>query len=338
MVVQDRMGRIVVSIALLVVALGMISSTAFAQYTVTNLVSNQMGQAQHQDTSLINPWGIAYAPSGAFWVSDNGTGLSTLYDGNGVKQSLVVTIPTASGTGVGSPTGQVYNNTLGFVVKQNGHSGAALFIFDTEDGTISGWAPGVNATAAVIAATNPGADYTGLAIGVSNNATYIYAADNKNNKIDMYDKNFALVKSFTDTSLPPGSNPYNVQNISGKLLVEFTNSTGGGVVDVFDTAGNKLKTLISGGKLHSPWGVALAPANFGPASNALLVGNLGDGFINAFNPNTGKFVGQSAVSFPGLWALIFGGGSALNGQTNQLFLTAGPGFYQNGLFAVVNAK
>lgn len=337
MVAQYRMGRILAFSALLVVALGMISSSAFAQYTVTNLVSNLPGKAQHQDASLVNAWGISYAPGGYFWVSDNGTGLSTLYGATGIKQALVVTIPSSSG-GTGSPTGQVYNGTPGFVVTQNGHSGAAQFIFATFDGTISGWSPTVNATKAVIAVNNTGAWYTGLAMGVSNGANYLFAADNLNGKVDIYDSTFKLVKSFTDTSLPPGSNPYNVVNISGKLLVPFTNGSGGGVVDVFDTTGKKLKTLISGGNLHSPWGVALAPSNFGNASNALLVGNLGDGFINAFNPTTGKLIGKSAVSFEGLWSLIFGDGLGFNGKTNQLFLTSGPGGYSEGLFSVVNTK
>lgn len=338
MVAQNRMGRIIVLVALLVVALGMISSSAFAQYTVTNLVSNQSGKAQHQDTSLVNAWGISYAPGGYFWISDNGTGLSTLYNAQGLKFSPVVTIPPSSGTGTGSPTGQAYNGTTGFVVSQNGHSGAATFIFATFDGTISGWNGSVNPTSAVIAVNNTGAWYTGLAMGVSSGASYLFAADNLNNKVDIYDSTFTLVKSFTDTSLPSGSAPYNVVNIGGKLLVMFTNSTGGGVVDVFDTTGKKLKTLISGGNLHTPWGAALAPANFGTASNALLIGNLGDGFINAFNPNTGKLIGKSAVSFDGLWALIFGDGKGFNGNTNQLFLTSGPGGYSEGLFTVVNVK
>lgn len=338
MVVQNRMGRIIASIALLLVALGMISSSAFAQYSLTNLVSDQAGKAKHQDTSLLNAWGVSFAPGGPFWVSDNGTGLSTLYNALGLKQLTVVTIPSASGSGIGSPTGQVYNSTPGFVITQNGHSGAALFIFATEDGTISGWSPGVSSANAVIAVTAPGAKYTGLAIAANNGATFLYAADNVNNKVDMYDKNFQLVKSFTDSSLPVGSNPYNVQTISGKLMVLFSNSTGGGVVDVFDTAGNKIKTLVSGGDLHSPWGVALAPSNFGPASNALLVGNVADGFLNAYNASTGKHIGKSKVSFPGLWALAFGDGLGSNGKTNQLFLTSGPNFYQGGLFSVIAPK
>ena len=338
MVAQNRMGRIITFCALLVVALGMISSSAFAQYSLTNLVSNLPGKAQHQDASLINAWGISYAPGGYFWVSDNGTGLSTLYSATGVKQSLVVTVPSSSGVGTGSPTGQVYNATTGFVVSQNGHSGAAQFIFATFDGTISGWSPSVNATAAVIAVNNTGAWYTGIAMGVNNSANYLFATDDLNGKVDIYDSSYHFVKSFTDSSLPAGSAPYNVVNIKGQLYVTFTNSTGGGVVDIFDTAGNKIKTLITNGKLHSPWGVALAPSNFGPASNALLVGNLGDGFIHAYNPSTGAFLGQSAVSFEGLWSLIYGDGKGFNGKTNQLFLTSGPGGYSQGLFTVVNVQ
>jgi len=337
MFAEKRMSRLV-SLFAFALVLAAISTSAFAQYTVTNLVSNVPGNAQHQDPDLVNAWGVSFAPGGYFWISDNGTGLSTLYNASGFKQSLVVTIPTSSGVGTGSPTGQVYNASTDFVVSQNGKSGPAQFIFDTFDGTISGWAPSVNGTVAVIAVNNTGAWYTGLAIGSNGGKNYIYAADNLNNKVDVYDGGFNLVKSFTDTSLPQGSAPYNVQAISGKLVVTFTDSKGGGTVDIFDMAGNKLKTLVSGGKLHSPWGVALAPSNFGTASKMLLVGNLGDGFINAFNPTSGKFVGQSGVSFEGLWALVFGDGKGFNGKTNQLFLTSGPGGYSEGLFSVVNTQ
>jgi uncharacterized protein (TIGR03118 family) len=175
-------------------------------------------------------------------------------------------------------------------------------------------------------------------MGVNSGSTYLFAADNLNNKVDVYDDTFKLVNSFTDTSLPSGSAPYNVVNIGGQLYIAFTNSSGTGVVDIFTTAGTKVKTLVNGGKLSTPWGMALAPSNFGPASKALLVGNLGNGFIHAYNPSTGAYLGQSAVSINGLWSLIFGGGSASNGQTNQLFLTSGPNGYADGLFTVVNVK
>lgn len=342
MAFQSRFSRNLTFLALLALAVGIIQGTAAAQYVVTNLVSNQAGVGKFQDTSLVNGWGIAFSPTGAFWISDEGTGLSTLYTGKGVKQSLVVTIPTSSGVGTGSPTGMVFNaSSTDFVVTQNGKSGAAPFIFDTLDGTISGWSPTVNATKAVVAVTNAGAIYTGLAIGTSGSANFIFAADNKNNKVDIYDKNFAFVKSFTDTTLPAGSNPYGIQNINGQLYVTFTTSTGGGVVDIFDTAGNFVKTFTKDRHLKSPWGLALAPSNFGSAKNAVLVGNLGDGRISAFDATTGAFKGQlkdatrTIISIDGLWALAFGAGNSLNGQTNQLFFSAGPNFYANGLFGVI---
>jgi len=319
-------------------------AAAQSNYRATNLVSNQAGKARHQDTQLVNAWGIAFAPTGPFWVSDNGTGLSTVYNGMGVKQSTVVTIPTATGVGLGSPTGMVFNSTTDFVVSQNGKSGAAAFIFDTEDGTISGWNFAVNPTSAVIAVNNPGADYTGLAIGTKGGANFIFAADNANNRVDVYDKNFHFVTSFTDTSLPAGSAPFGIQNIGGRLFVTFTNSTGGGVVDIFTTAGTLVKTFASGGTLKSPWGLALAPANFGGASNALLVGNLTDGKINAYNFSTGAFIGQlkdannKVISINGLWGLAFGAGNANNGNKNQLFYSAGNNFYADGLFGVINFR
>ena len=337
MVVANRT-RILTVLTLLALTVG-VTSSAFAQkgYSITKLVSNQQGVAQNQDPDLINAWGVSYAPGGPFWVSDNGTGLSTLYTAAGVKQSLVVTIPGSSG-GTGSPTGQVYNGTGEFKVSQNGKSGAALFIFATFDGTISGWSPSVNANTAVIAVNNTGAWYTGVALGVNNSANFLYAADNLNNKVDVYDSSFNLVNSFTDTSLPAGSAPYNVANISGQLYVTFTNSSGTGVVDIFTTAGTKVKAFASGGTLRSPWGVALAPSNFGPASGAILVGDVGDGRVNAFNAKTGKFLGESGVVSSGLWALAFGGGNSSDGQTNQLFFAAGPDGYAAGLFGVVNFK
>jgi uncharacterized protein (TIGR03118 family) len=339
MFVPQRTSRIVALLALLILALGMTGS-AFAQagYSITNLVSNQPGKAKNQDPQLVNAWGVSYAPGGDFWVSDNGTGVSTLYNASGVKQSLVVTIPTSTGAGTGEPTGQVYNATADFVVSQNGKSGAAAFIFATFDGTISGWSGSVNSSEAVIAVNNTGAWFTGLAMGVNNGQNFLYAADNLNNKVDVYDGSFNLVNSFTDSSLPSGSAPYNVANIGGQLYVTFTNSSGGGVVDIFTTAGAKVKTFATGGTLKSPWGVVLAPKNFGEASNAILVGDEDDGRINAFNATTGKFLGESAPVASGLWALIFGGGSANNGATNQLFFAAGPGGYSDGLFGVINFK
>jgi uncharacterized protein (TIGR03118 family) len=338
---SQRLTRTLLFLVLVAFAVAMLPSSAAAQYKITNLVSNVAGGAAHQDTSLVNAWGIAFSPTGPFWISDNGTGLSTLYTGKGIKQSLVVTVPPVSGTGLGRPTGMIFNTTVDFVVTQGTKSAPAAFIFDTEDGTISGWSPTVNATVAVIAATNSTAQYTGLALGANAGANFLFAADNHNNKVDIYDKTFKLVKSFTDTTLPAGSNPYNIQNIGGQLFVTFTTATGGGVVDIFDTTGTLVKTFTKSAKLKSPWGLALAPATFKVASNAILVGNLGDGKINYFNATTGAFKGQlkdttgTVIVVPDLWGLAFGAGNAMNGKVNQLFLSSGPANYFNGLFSVI---
>jgi uncharacterized protein (TIGR03118 family) len=342
MILQHWTGRTVGFIALLVVLVALMRSPVAAQYVVTNLVSDQTGQALHVDPQLINAWGIAFSPTGPFWVTDTGTGVATVYGSKGVKQKIVVTIPSV-GKNHGTPTGEIYNSTSDFKISQGSNSGPALFIFDTEDGTISGWNPSVNANTAVIAVNNHGADYTGLAIGVNNGANFIYAADHKNNKVDVYDRSFNLVNSFTDPNLPVGAGPFNVQNINGRLFVAFTLSgESGGVVDIFDTTGNLIKTFASHGTLKGPWGLAQAPSNFGPASGAILVGNLDDGRINIFNATTGTYMGQlkdtggKVISIRGLWGLTFGGGKGINGKKNQLFFASGPSGYKHGLFGVIN--
>jgi uncharacterized protein (TIGR03118 family) len=338
MAFQNWSRRTLACLASLVIIMGLIPSPAAAQYAITNLVSNQIGKANHRDPSLVNAWGMSFFPGSPFWVSDNRTGLSTLYDSHGVKQSLVVTIPPASGTGLGSPTGQVANGTSDFKVSGS----PALFIFATLDGTISGWNSGTSAVIAVKAAS--GTAYTGLAIGQSNGANFLFAADAGHNRVNIYNGSFKLVRSFSDPKLT-GLAVYNVQNINGKLYVTFADSAfSKGAVDVFTTSGRLIKTLTKSAHLKAPWGVALAPRNFGPASNALLVGNLGDGRINAFNATTGAFITQlkntsnKVISIDDLWALAFGQGGGSNGKSNQLFFTAGPNEYANGLFGVINFK
>jgi uncharacterized protein (TIGR03118 family) len=320
--------------ASLVVVLGLIPSPATAQYAITNLVSDQKGKAKHQDASLVNAWGISFFPGNPIWISDTGSGKSTFYDNKGVKAGEI-TVPPASGSGTGSPTGQIANNTTDFLIGGN----PAAFIFDTLDGTISGWNGG---SSAVIAVTAPsGTSYTGLAIGQSKGANFLFAADNANNKVDIYDGKFKLVGSFTDKKL--GLAAYGIQNIKGKLFVTFSNFVGPGAVDIFDTTGKLIKTLTKSTHLNGPWGLAIAPKNFGPASKALLVGNLGDGHINAFNAKTGKFLGplkdtkKKVISIDELWGLAFGAGG-VSGKPNQLFFTAGPNQYSDGLFGVINFK
>lgn len=346
MLFQNRSSRRLTFLVSLIFVIGLIPSPATAQYKVSALVSNQKGVAPHTDPNLVNAWGIAYFVGGPFWVSDNGTGKSTLYDAFGNLQSLVVIVPPASGAGLGTPTGMVANGTTDFVISKNGKSGPGVFLFDTSDGTISGWNPTVNGTHAVIAVNNSSrhSEYTGLAMGVNNGANVLYAADNGiNRRVDMFNAKFQRVGSFTDSSLPAGFAPYGIQNINGYLYVTFGRfGTPGGFVDIFDTAGHLIRHFASQGKLSAPWGLALAPPNFGKFSSALLVGNLGDGHINAFDYTTRAFLGQltdttgKTITISGLWALSFGGGTSADGRTNQLFFTAGPNGYLDGLFGVIN--
>ena len=322
-------------------ALLLTSGTSMAQYRKTNLVSNLPTGAKHQDAQLQNGWGLAYAPSNPFWVSDEYSGLSTLYDGTGVKQSLVVTIPTASGTGTGSPTGNVYNGSQEFKIM----TWVSAFIFVTLDGTISGWSQ-FSPTKALLAVNNSGsgASYTGLAITNKASGNRIYAADFNNNKVDVYDGTFKFVTSFTDHNLPAGFAPANIQDINGQLYVAFADTAGGagGYIDIFGEDGTFVKTLVQGAPLNQPWGMAVAPSNFGPLSNTLLVANnINAGIINGFDLTTGANVGTiknrlgKPIKVNQLWGIKFGGGSAANGKTNQLFFTAGPKNGINGLFGVI---
>lgn len=326
------------------VALLLVSSAALAQYQVTNLTANSAGAAKHTDPLLVNAWGLAYGPGGPFWVSDAGSGYSTLYNGGGVKQGLVVAIPAAGGSGQGSPTGIVFNGSNDFQVSgQN-----SFFLFATLDGTISAWAPGVNLTAAMIEATNAGAVYTGLAITSNASGNLLFAADVANNKVDVYNGTFALVKSFTDPTVAAGFAPYGIQDIAGLVYVTFAAQSGGpgGYVDIFSESGEFLKRLAEGSPLNQPWALAPAPKNFGPFSNTLLVGNKlnKNSTINAFNGLTGQFVGTmkdtngKEVHIDQLWGLEFGGGTTNNGGLDQLFFTAGPNFYQAGLFGMITAQ
>jgi uncharacterized protein (TIGR03118 family) len=317
----------------------MLSGAAIAQsYKAISLVSDVSGKAKHTDALLGNPWGIAYAPSGAFWVSDEATGWSTLYDGSGNPQSLQVIVPPASGSGPGTPTGLVYNGSTEFKID----TWTSVFIFSTLDGTISGWS-GFDPSTALIAVTQAGASYTGLAITNYTSGNMIYAADAANNKVDIYNGTFELVNSFTDPNTPKGFAPFGIQDISGQVYVAYAAQNGGpnGFVDIFGEDGTFVKRLAQGKVFNQPWGLAVAPKNFGKFSNALLVTNNATmGVINAFNLTTGKFLGTISDStgkpivINGIWGIEFGGGSTLNGQTNQLFYTAGPND-ETGYFGVI---
>ncbi|HLZ44023.1 MAG TPA: TIGR03118 family protein [Candidatus Sulfotelmatobacter sp.] len=336
---QSSVGRFLM-LGLCGVLVVVASSGAVAQtFSASYLVSNLTGKTAHTDPLLMNPWGLAYAPGGAFWVSDEASGWSTLYDGTGTPQSLQVVVPSSSGTGAGTPTGIVYNGSTEFKID----NWTSAFLFATLDGTISGWSA-FDPSTTLIAVRSAGAAYTGLAITSRTSGNSLFAADNANNKVDVYDGNFNLVKSFTDSTVPAGFSAFGIQDIAGQVYVTFASQTGasGGLIDIFDESGNFVKRLVTSKVLNQPWGMAVAPTAWGPLAGALLVSNnTSMGTIDAFNLTTGKFISPlktstgKQVTINGLWGIEFGGGSSLNGQTNQLFFTAGPND-TNGLFGVIN--
>lgn len=323
-----------------------------AAYSMTVLTADQAGVAPNTDPNLINPWGMSFSPTGPFWVSDNNTGVSTLYDGNGVPQSLVVKIPPAVGTGKGKPTGTVFNGSTDFVVTQGARSGPASFLFCTQDGTVSGWNNSVNATRAILAFSNGGV-FFGMEIANNGTGNFLYVLDFFNAQVIVLDRTFTPVTlsgTFTDPNLPSGWAPYNIRNINGKLYIAYAkqNATkkdsvkgaGLGIIDIFDLNGNFIKRFATKGKLNAPWGLALAPATFGTFANTLLVGNLGDGKITAYNPTTGAVKGQLsdsngvALVIPGLWELTFGNGGQ-GGSPDILYFAAGPSSYKHGWFGTI---
>jgi uncharacterized protein (TIGR03118 family) len=314
------------------------SSEAVTRYQQTNLVSDVPGLAANTDPNLVNPWGIAYSPSLPFWVANNGTGVATLYNGAGTPQALVVTIPPAAS----KPTGLVFNGGSNFELSPNQ---PARFLFATEGGTIAGWQGGTTAATQVI---TTGAVYTGLAIGNNGSGDFLYAANFSAGNINVFNSTFAptsLAGGFTDPNLPSGYAPFNIQNLGGSLFVTYAvkigndniSGVGNGIVDVFDLKGNLSRRLISNGVLNSPWGLAPAPSSFGTFAGDLLVGNHGDGLINAFDPTTGASLGTLAdkngtpIFIDGLRGLIFGNGGN-GGDANTLYFTAGPDDGAHGLF------
>jgi uncharacterized protein (TIGR03118 family) len=314
-------------------------------YQVTNLVTNPTSglTAAHTDKNLKNAWGIAFNPTAFAWVADNGTGVSTLYDGSGNANPLVVKIPSANGTDDGTPTGIVFNGGAGFNVTKGGVSAPARFIFVSEDGVISGWSPTLDMNNAIPAMPTQDAVYKGVTIAQNGTAQFLYATDFEHRKIDVFDSSFKPATGFggkfKDPGIPVDYGPFNVQNILGNLYVTYAKTQPGsedeahgkglGFVDVYDADGNLLSHLVQHGKLNAPWGVALAPSGFGKFSNRLLVGNFGDGTINAYDPHTGGHKGTlkgangKPLMIDGLWALVFGNGF-LGQPTDTLFFSAGP--------------
>ena len=309
-------------------------------FTVTPLVSDQPGMAPNTDPDLVNPWGLSQFPGNPLWVSDNGTDLSTLYDPNtGAKVALNVNIPMGAPTGtVAIPSGN------GFVVSKGANSGESAFLFDTESGAIEGWNSNVDVNNAIVAydGSAAGSVYKGLAYDPASN--HIFAADFHNNKVEIRDNTFALVKAFTDKNLPKRYAPFDVAVFNGKLYVAFAlrekhgddevDGKGLGYVDVFTTKGKFVKTLIANGPLNAPWGMAIAPSNFGSLAGALLVGNFGDGHISAFDLNTGTLLEtlhsskRKEISIDGLWALDDTGNGSIT-------FSAGPGGEAHGLVGLI---
>ena len=345
--VRTSLGRCGLTLAVVICALFATMPLQAAEdnaYTVTPLVSDQTGAAPVLDANLVNAWGLAASATSPWWVADNGTSTSTLYNGNtGLPVPLVVSVGVDSG-----PTGVVFNGGSGFVVTSGSSSAPARFIFDSEDGLIRGWNPAVDPTNAVVApaTADPDAIYKGLAIA----GGMLYASDFHNGVVDVFDGSWNLVNQFTDPGLPSGYAPFGIQAIGSRIFVSFAKQDadaedeiagqGLGFVDAFDTAGNLVARVAQHGQLNAPWGLALAPANFGRFSGDLLVGNFGDGEINAFEPQSNGhfgFRGQlrassgHAIAIDGLWALGFGNG-ANAGPTNTLFFTAGPDEETHGLF------
>ncbi|MBV9300478.1 MAG: TIGR03118 family protein [Acidobacteriaceae bacterium] len=318
-----------------------LSTLGFAQhYTQTDLVTDA------KDPNLQNPWGLVASSGGPWWVSDENDGLSTLYDGAGHIQSLVVKVPSGSGKGTGHPTGIMFNGKSTDFLLSPGNP--AFFIYVTLDGTVSGWNPGVSASSAVIKVNNSskGAVYTGATIGEIGENEMIYVANFHTGKVEVYNSSFKPVtlskNAFIDATIPQDFAPFNIQGIGPNLYVTYAkqNSTktfpvdgaGLGFVDVYSPQGTLLQRLQHGSWLNAPWGVVLAPADFGEFSHALLVGDfLGTGTIAAYNSVNGQFLGNmltpkgALVEIPGLWTLTFGHGNSSSGAADSLYFTAGGG-------------
>jgi uncharacterized protein (TIGR03118 family) len=317
-------------------------------FTIVNEISDQASVgAPTTDPLLVNSWGLSMGTGTFLWVANNGTGTTTLYDPTTFgKVPLNITVAGPGGA-TSAPTGTVFTSLTGdsFPVSEAGKTGHSLFLFDGEDGTISGWAPGVDLTKTIVTVDHSaqGDVFKGLTLLANGAAPFIYAADFAHNQVEVFNNQFHQIASFTDPSLPAGYSPFNVQALNGLVYVAFAqhgdgineaHGAGLGFVDVFSTNGHKLTTLISNGALNAPWGLTIAPASFGQFAGDLLVGNFGDGKINAYNPTTGAFVGtlNSAAGAPlaidGLWALR-------DGPDGTVVFSSGPSGENHGLVGVI---
>jgi uncharacterized protein (TIGR03118 family) len=327
-----------------IVAVAPLQAAERNAYSVVPLVSDQPGVAPNTDPNLVNAWGLTSGPTTPWWVADNGTDKSTLYRGiDGQPQALVVDVHNA-------PTGTVFNSTTGFALPTGG---LARFLFDTEEGKVLGWNPAQGTNSVVVADLGDGSSYKGLAIASTAAGPRLYAANFKHARVDVFDGSFNLVPGgFVDSALPSGYAPFGIQTIGNRVFVSYAQQDadaedevagqGKGFVDAYDTAGNLLARVAQHGQLNAPWGLALAPDGFGRFAGDLLVGNFGDGQINAYAEHNGHFThagelldesGES-LSIDGLWALEVGQGGN-NGPAGTLFFTAGPDDETHGLFGQI---
>lgn len=360
---KRRVGRVLATIGLsagLVAGLATVATPAGAgdhagptnRYTVTNLVSDQAGVAEITDPNLQNAWGLAAGPSTPIWVANNHTDTSTVYPGavhGSPIQGPVLVVPVDGG----APTGLVFNGTTGFMVPAAG--APATFIFDSESGNITAWSAADPGSHALVMAHNDEGNYKGLALAESQGAPYLYAANFETNAVDVYDSTFTLqhwAGAFTDPGLPANYSPFGIAAIGHEIYVSYAlhqpgneDDTSGphhGFIDVFGTNGRMHRRLVSRGALNSPWGMTVAPRNFGKFAGALLVGNFGNGRIHAYDRFTGRLLGGlrspdgTPIRIDGLWALEFGNG--VTGGHNDLLFSAGPDEETHGLFGSIQAS
>jgi len=337
------------SLSLLLVMAPAAAASLFQRHT---LVSDGTIAAAHTDPHLVNGWGVAFNPFGFAWVNAADGMVSVLYDGDGNVQPLVVQIPSpTAGTG-GHPTGIVFNGSDGFIATKGAASGPSRFLFATEQGVIAAWSPIVDLTHALRMVDNSamGSSYKGLALSAGGKGQLLYATDFFHARVDVFDSSFHHVSlhagAFTDPNIPHGFAPFGIQAIGGDVYVTYAlqgaggdeaHGAGLGYVDVYTPTGYLIRRVASRGCLNAPWGIAMAPAGFGTYSNTLLIGNFGDGRINAFVPTTGAAMGPlhgssgAVIHIDGLWGLQFGNGLA-NQPVNTLFFAAGPAEESHGVY------
>jgi uncharacterized protein (TIGR03118 family) len=346
-------GVLAVALAMAALVLGTAvarSGSVPGTYSVHYLNSDVPGLAANTDPDLVNGWGIAAPTTGPWWVADNGTDKSTLYNAAGVKQGLVVNVTN------GVPTGMVFNGDGGFVLAG---TASARFIWASESGTISGWNPAVDPNHSVVKVHDPTAVFKGLALATAATGPQLYATDFANGRVDVFSSTWGpgvATGGFTDPNLPSGYAPFGIANVNGMVVVTFAKQEAGstdeqhhqgfGVVDAFDTNGDLISRVATHGQLNAPWGIAMAPAGFGPFAGDLLIGNFGDGQINAYAPQAdGSWERAGAlrdssgrqISIDGLWGIGFGNNAAA-GPATTLYFAAGPNDENDGLFGSITAN